>query len=179
LGVPYPFDLQPIYFFAINIFFPEFHVFLCDIHSLLTVQELRRSLCDHIVEKAEHYVGLFAAQELECDSMHAAIEFAKEHDTVRVFLGVPYPFDLQPIYFFAINIFFPEFHVFLCEIFEIVDVPKLQRHNHIWTDCIMFKYNFEDEFRVLKVAGTAKRGRTAEPQELTRKYTSRQKISVC
>jgi hypothetical protein len=23
-------------------------------------------------------------------------------------------------------------------------------------DCIMFKYNFEDEFRVLKVAGTAK-----------------------
>ena len=25
----------------------------------------------------------------------------------------------------------------------------------------MFKYNFEDEFRVLKVAGTAKRGRTA------------------
>jgi hypothetical protein len=24
LGVPYPFDLQPIYFFAINIFFPEF-----------------------------------------------------------------------------------------------------------------------------------------------------------
>jgi hypothetical protein len=28
----------------------------------------------------------------------------------------------------------------------------------------MFKYNFEDEFRVLKVAGTAKRGRTAEPQ---------------
>jgi hypothetical protein len=40
-------------------------------------------------------------------------------------------------------------------------------------DCIMFKYNFEDEFRVLKVAGTAKRGRTAEPQELTRKYTSK------
>jgi hypothetical protein len=30
----------------------------------------------------------------------------------------------------------------------------------------------------LKVAGTAKRGRTAEPQELTRKYTSRQKISA-
>ena len=42
----------------------------------------------------------------------------------------------------------------------------------------MFKYNFEDEFRVLKLAGTAKRGRTAEPQELTRKYTSRQKISA-
>ena len=34
------------------------------IHSLLTVQELRRSLCDHIVEKAENYVGFFAAQEL-------------------------------------------------------------------------------------------------------------------
>ena len=33
-------------------------------HSLLTVQALRRSLCDHIVEKAENYVGLFAAQEL-------------------------------------------------------------------------------------------------------------------
>jgi formiminotetrahydrofolate cyclodeaminase len=33
-------------------------------HSLLTVQELRRSLCDHIVEKAENYVGFFAAQEL-------------------------------------------------------------------------------------------------------------------
>jgi hypothetical protein len=30
----------------------------------------------------------------------------------------------------------------------------------------MFKYNFEDEFRVLKVGGTAKRGRTAKPQEL-------------
>jgi hypothetical protein len=42
----------------------------------------------------------------------------------------------------------------------------------------MFKYNFEDEFNVLKVAGTATRGRTAEPQELTRKYTSRQKISA-
>ena len=45
-------------------------------------------------------------------------------------------------------------------------------------DCIMLKYNFEDEFRVRKVAGTAKRGRTTEPQELTRKYTSRQKISA-
>ena len=45
-------------------------------------------------------------------------------------------------------------------------------------DCIMLKYNFEDEFRVLKVGGTAKRGRTAKPQELTRKYTSRQKISA-
>ena len=31
------------------------------IHSLLTVQELRRSLCDHIVEKAEHYVGFFCS----------------------------------------------------------------------------------------------------------------------
>jgi hypothetical protein len=37
---------------------------LPQIHSLLTVQELRRSLCDHIVEKAENYVGFFAAQEL-------------------------------------------------------------------------------------------------------------------
>ena len=45
-------------------------------------------------------------------------------------------------------------------------------------DCIMCKYNFEDEFIVLKVAGTAKRGCTAEPQELTRKYTSRQTISA-
>ena len=45
-------------------------------------------------------------------------------------------------------------------------------------DCIMCKYNFEDEFIILKVAGTAKRGCTAEPQELTRKYTSRQKISA-
>ena len=42
----------------------------------------------------------------------------------------------------------------------------------------MFKYNFDDEFRVLKVAGTIKRGRTAEPQELTRKYTARQQISA-
>jgi hypothetical protein len=31
------------------------------IHSLLTVQELRRSLCDHIVEKAENYVGFFCS----------------------------------------------------------------------------------------------------------------------
>jgi hypothetical protein len=41
-------------------------------------------------------------------------------------------------------------------------------------DCIMCKYNFEDEFRVLKV----KRGHTAKPQELTRTYTSRRKISA-
>jgi hypothetical protein len=45
-------------------------------------------------------------------------------------------------------------------------------------DCIMCKYNFEDEFRVLKVAGTVKRGHTAKPQELTRTYTSRRKISA-
>jgi hypothetical protein len=50
------------------------------------------------------------------------------------------------------------------EIFEIVDVPKLQRHNHIW----IFSPGHS----------TAKRGRTAEPQELTRKYTSKQKISA-
>jgi hypothetical protein len=42
----------------------------------------------------------------------------------------------------------------------------------------MFKYNVEDEFRVLKVAGTAKQERIAEPQELTRTYTSRQQISA-
>jgi hypothetical protein len=35
------------------------------IHSLLTVQVLRRTLCDHIDEKAENYVVVFfAAQEL-------------------------------------------------------------------------------------------------------------------
>jgi hypothetical protein len=94
--------------------------------------------------------------------MHAAIEFAKKKSEIFVpqqwatvirmarrkdpymivplkfgdILGVPYPFDLQPIYFFAINIFFPEFHVFLCEIFEIVDVPKLQKEIHIETEDI-------------------------------------------
>jgi hypothetical protein len=31
------------------------------IHSLLTVQELRRSLCDHIVENAKNYVGFFCS----------------------------------------------------------------------------------------------------------------------
>jgi hypothetical protein len=35
-------------------------------HSLLTFQELRRSLCDHIVEKAENYVGFL--QHKNCQS---------------------------------------------------------------------------------------------------------------
>jgi hypothetical protein len=44
----------------------------------------------------------------------------------------------------------------------------------------VYQHNFLlfKQFRVLKVGGTAKRGRTAKPQELTRKYTSRQKISA-
>lgn len=45
-------------------------------------------------------------------------------------------------------------------------------------DCLLFKCNYEDEFREMKVNMSNKRGRPSDPYQLTQKYTSRQSISA-
>ena len=48
------------------------------IHSLLTVQELRRSLCDHIVKKAEHYVGFLQHKNCQSRSKRTLLGFISD-----------------------------------------------------------------------------------------------------
>ena len=134
---------------------------------------------------------------MECDSMHAAILFAKNRNEIcvpqqwttlirmarRTYLYMIVPLKFGDIYDF--KEFRKKYMQFRKEDVDGKKVNWLQikwiRYTQENPDCIMFnpdcimcKYNFEDEFRVLKV----KRGHTAKPQELTRTYTSRRKISA-
>ena len=146
------------------------------------------------IEVIDHKFLESGHTQMECDSMHAAIEFAKKKTEIVVpqrwatvirMARRKDPYMIVPLKFgdiYDFKDFTKKYMKFRKEDVNGKKVNWLQikwiRYTQENPDCIMFKYNFEDEFRVLKVAGTAKRGRTAEPQELTRKYTSRQKISA-
>lgn len=45
-------------------------------------------------------------------------------------------------------------------------------------DNIQFKYNFDEDFRILRVSAASKKGRPFGRTELFRKYTNRQAISA-
>ena len=109
---------------------------------------------------------------MECDSMHAAIEFAKKKTEIFVprqwatvirMARRKDPYMIVPLKFgdiYDFKDFTKKYIKFRKEDVNGKKVNWLQikwiRYTQENPDCIMFKYNFEDEFRVLKVAGTAK-----------------------
>ena len=146
------------------------------------------------IEVIDHKFLESGHTQMECDSMHSAIEFAKKK--TEIFVPQQWatvirmarrkdPYMIVPLKFgdiYDFKEFTKKYMKFRKEDSNGGKVNWLQikwiRYSKENLDCIMFKYNFDDEFRVLKVAGTIKRGHTAEPHELTRKYTARQQISA-
>ncbi|KAK3107527.1 hypothetical protein FSP39_016707 [Pinctada imbricata] len=132
--------------------------------------------------------------QMECDSMHAAIEFAKKKTEIYI------PQQWSTVIRMARRK--DPYNVVPLTHEDIWDFKKVQsqsmKYNKIeingtkinwlnikWLrfmkedpDNILFKYNFEEDFRKMKVTGSGKRGRPIEKtKELPRKYTGKQPIS--
>ncbi|KAK3092951.1 hypothetical protein FSP39_009293 [Pinctada imbricata] len=131
--------------------------------------------------------------QMECD-MHAAIEFAKKKTEIYI------PQQWSTVIRMARRK--DPYNVVPLTVEDIWDFKKVQsqsmKYNKIeingtkinwlnikWLrfmkedpDNILFKYNFEEDFRKMKVTGSGKRGRPIEKiKELPRKYTGKQPIS--
>ena len=126
---------------------------------------------------------------MECDIMHYAIEFAKRKTKIFVpqqwATVVPMARRKDPYLIVSLK---------YGDIYDFKDLVKTSmkfrkedtkggkinwlqirwlRYMKEKSDCLLFKYKFKDEFREMKVSMSNKRGRSSEPYQLVKKYTSR------
>ncbi|XP_062577208.1 uncharacterized protein LOC134239069 [Saccostrea cucullata] len=131
--------------------------------------------------------------QMECDSMHSAIEFAKKKteiyipqqwSTVIRMARRKDPYNVVPLTHEDIW----DFKKVQSQSMKYSKVEyngtKINWLNIKWlrfmkedSENILFKYDFEEEFRKMKVTGSGKRGRPEKSKNLPRKYNGKQPVS--
>jgi hypothetical protein len=157
----------------------------CLLHVVIKHQSIK--VIDHKFLESGH-------TQMECDSMHYAIEFAKRKTEIFVpqqwATVVPMarrkdPYLIVPLKYGDLYDFKDVAKTLMKFRKEDTKGGKINWLQIRWLrymkekpDCLLFKYKFEDEFREMKVSMSNKRERPSEPYQLVKKYTSRQAISA-
>ena len=157
----------------------------CLLHVVIKHQSIK--VIDHKFLESGH-------TQMECDIMHYAIEFAKRKTEIFVpqqwATVVPMarrkdPYLIVPLKYGDIYDFKDLVKTSMKFRKEDTKGGKINWLQIRWlrymkekSDCLLFKYKFEDEFREMKVSMSNKRGRSSELYQLAKKYTSRQAISA-
>ncbi|CAC5366360.1 unnamed protein product [Mytilus coruscus] len=132
--------------------------------------------------------------QMECDSMHSAIEFAKKKTEIYVpqqwatmvrMARRKDPYMVVPLKFRDIYNFKELTKKTMKYRKDDITGEKVNwlhikwlRYTKAYPDSIQFKNDFDKDFRILKVSATSKRGRQTGDNVLPKKYTSRQQISA-
>ncbi|XP_076090122.1 uncharacterized protein LOC143062260 [Mytilus galloprovincialis] len=157
----------------------------CLLHVVNTHQTIK--VIDHKFLESGH-------TQMECDSMHSAIEFAKKKTeifvpqqwaTVMRMARRKDPYMIVPLKYGDIYDFKDLSKKNMKFRKEDVNGKKIKWLKIRWLrytkenpDCILFKYKMDDEFCEMKVSLTSTRGRSTEEYQLIKKYTSQQSISA-